>query len=106
MSELENMLSGILNDPKQMEKLGSLARSLMGDGGPTEDTEPVIDMDMLKSLGGMVDAKDGKDRRLLEAMLPYLSDKRRSKMDRAMKIARLAGIASLAVGELGGDEDV
>ena len=40
---------------------------------------------------------------LLEAMRPYLSEKRRSKMDKAMKIAWLAQIARLAMGEMGGD---
>jgi len=44
-----------------------------------------------------------QERALLEAMKPYLSEKRRSKMDRAMKLAKLARIARLAMGEMGGD---
>ncbi len=103
MSELEDMLSGILSDPKQMEKLGSVARSLMGEDAHF-DAQP--DTELLKKLGGIASAGSGKDRRLLEAMRPYLSDKRRSKMDRAMKIARLAGIAELAAKEFGGEDDV
>ena len=42
---------------------------------------------------------------LLEAMKPYLSEKRRAKMDKAIKIAGLARIARLAMGEMG-DTDV
>ena len=37
-------------------------------------------------------------------MRPYLSEKRRSKMDKAMKIAKLASIASIAA-QFGGDDD-
>lgn len=43
------------------------------------------------------------ERALLEAMKPYLSEKRRSKMDKAIKLARLASIARIAMGEMGGD---
>ncbi len=48
-------------------------------------------------------AEKPQEQALLEAMRPYLSEKRRSKMDKAMKIARLAQIARLAMGEMGGD---
>ena len=51
-------------------------------------------------------APDGRERKLLDAMRPYLSDKRRSKMDRAMKLARLAEIAEKAASEFGGEDDV
>lgn len=105
MSDFEDMLSGILNDPKQMEKISAVARSLMGEGD-TAETEQTVDSGMLEKLGGLMRSGDGKDRRLLEAMRPYLSDKRRSKMDRAMKIARLAGIAEIAAKEFGGEDDV
>lgn len=46
---------------------------------------------------------DDKKQRLLQAMEPYLSEKRRGKMDKALKIARLARIAKAAMGEEGGD---
>ena len=45
-------------------------------------------------------------RHLLEAMKPYLAEKRRRKIDRAMKLARLASLAELAAGEMGEDDDV
>lgn len=50
------------------------------------------------------EAKTSNDKKLLEAMRPYLSEKRRSKMDKAMKIAKLASIASIAA-QFGGDDD-
>ena len=49
---------------------------------------------------------DSASRHLLEAMKPYLAEKRRRKIDRAMKLARLASLAELAAGEMGEDDDV
>ena len=47
-------------------------------------------------------ARQGRDRRaLLEAMKPFLSERRREKMDKAMKLARLAGLAGIAAAEFG-----
>lgn len=104
MSDLEDMLSGILGDPKQMEKISSVARSLMG--GDDGDGALSVDADALNRIKGMMGKTGGRDENLLLAMRPYLSDKRRSKMDRAMKIAKLAAIASLATDGIGGDGDV
>ena len=42
----------------------------------------------------------------LEAMKPYLAEKRRRKIDRAMKLARLASLAELAAEDLEGDDHV
>ena len=44
-----------------------------------------------------------EEQALLAAMRPYLSEKRRRKMDRAMKLAQLARLARLAMGETEGD---
>ena len=46
-----------------------------------------------------------REQALLKAMQPYLSDKRRGKLDRALRLARLARIARLAMGETGGGDD-
>ena len=43
MDDLERQLNSILSDPKQMEQIAGLARSLMGDGAksnPAPDPEP------------------------------------------------------------------
>ena len=49
---------------------------------------------------------DSANRHLLEAMKPYLAEKRRRKIDRAMKLARLASLAELAAEDLEGDDHV
>lgn len=109
MSELEDKINNLLNDPGEMERFASFAKSFMGGmGAPQSEAVPDIDPGLIKRISGMMNGSsaDSNDRRLLEAMRPYLSEKRRSKMDRAMKIARLAGIAELAAGEFGGEGDV
>ena len=107
MSDFDRMLGSVLGDAAQMEKISSMAKSLMGEGGAEKaEEEAPLDMGMLKKLGGLMKAPDGRERKLLDAMRPYLSDKRRSKMDRAMKLARLAEIAEKAASEFGGEDDV
>lgn len=110
MNEFEDKLNSLLNDPKQMESFASFAKSIMGGEMPSAvSSEPDIDPALMQKIGGLLSRRDNlsnKDKRLLEAMKPYLSEKRRSKMDRAMKIARLASIAELAASEFGGEGDV
>ena len=83
MSELEEQINRILSDPGQMEKLSGLASLLMG--GESGEA--------------------GRETALLEAMRPWLSEKRRHKMDRAMQLAKMARIARLALGQMGGGDD-
>lgn len=85
MDEIGEKLDALLNDPKQFGKIAQLASSILGDGG-----------------GG----HDSANRHLLEAMKPYLAEKRRRKIDRAMKLARLASLAELAAEDLEGDDHV
>lgn len=114
MGELEDKLNSILGDPAQMEKIAGLAKSLMGGGGgPAQDSasaspfgELGLDPGLLQKLGrAMNTGEDGREKALLAAMKPYLSEKRRGKMDRALKLAKLARIARLAMGESGGGDD-
>ena len=103
MGELEDRINGILGDPSQMEQITRLAQSLMGGGdGDSTDSSPLpgIDSAMLRKISRMMSSSAGsKNEALLAAMKPYLSEKRRGKMDKAMKLARLARIAQLAMNE-------
>ncbi len=120
MSDFEDKVNSILNDPEQMEKIAGLAKSLMGGEGKEQPDaaglfsslaggeSPGFDPAMLGRLGRLLRAEAGQSREkqaLFEAMKPYLSEKRRMKMDRAIKLAGLARIARLAMGEMG-DKDV
>ncbi|MDO4990430.1 MAG: hypothetical protein Q4E45_07995 [Eubacteriales bacterium] len=107
MGELEVRLNSILSDPGQMEKIAGLARSLMG--GEAAAPEPSApDAGLLKKLGGLMAQNTqtpSREQALLAAMRPWLSERRREKMDRALQLARMARLAQLAMGELGGGND-
>ena len=123
MSEFEDKVNSILNDPQQMEKIAGLAKSLMGgeaQQSASEKTENGMASVFSSLMGGedsgfdigkigrILSASAGVDdekQALLNAIKPYLSEKRQRKMDKAMKIAKLASIAKLAMGEMG-DGDV
>ena len=104
MSELEDRIGSILGDPEQMEKITRLAQSFMagesggkGDGhkepeglssllsslggGEAMDIDPAMIGRISRIISGGGDKK--QERALLEAMRPYLSEKRRGKMDKA-----------------------
>ena len=110
VSDFEDKLNKLLNDPNEMERFAGFAKSLMSGSesdGQKSAAASDIDPSILKNLSGMLSGKGsgGRDAKLLEAMRPFLSEKRRGKMDKAMKIARLAGIAALTTGQLRGDDD-
>ena len=109
MSEFEDRLNSILNDPARMDQITAMAKSLMGSGEAASEqpkTANVLEgLDLgrlMSSLGG--GGKTDNKRALLEAMKPYLSPHRREKLDRAMKLAKMIGMAEIAFGMMGGDD--
>lgn len=104
MAELEDMINSVLSDPEQMSKIAGLAQSLMG-GESSSPSQPPFDQKamgiMQKVMGG--DSKPGCSEALLRAMQPYMSEKRRLKMDKALRLAKMAKLAGFAMEELGGD---
>ena len=110
MGELEEQINRILSDPGQMEKLTGLASLLMGGEGETAAPPPAaapgLDPGLLQKLGGALGGGEaGKEAALLEAMRPWLSQKRQHKMDRALKLAKMARLARLALDQMGGGDD-
>lgn len=116
MSEFEDKLNSIHSDPEQMDKIAGLAKSLMG--GAEEKPAPedvfgggdngLFDMAALGKISRLISQgaeRNDEKQALFNAMKPYLSEKRREKMDKAIKLAGLARIARLAMGEMG-DKDV
>lgn len=114
MSDFEDKLNSLLNDPDQMSRIADMAKSFMG--GETGERNKTADSDSggidpglisrISKLLSRSGSGDGERTALLNAMKPYLSEKRRSKMDKAMKLAKFAEIAELAADEFGGDDDV
>lgn len=123
MSELEDKIAEVLRDPEQMAQISRLAQSLMGGEGAPSSAAPA-EAAAGAAVGGKLDALDlgalGIDgavlarvmralnatgggnmpqQALLDAMRPYLSEKRQGKLERAVKIARLARLARFALAD-------
>lgn len=115
MSEMEEKLSAILNNPQMMQQIMSMAQ-VMGNSqqtqqtqqspqprqeapGPQESILPALanlDPRMLQNIMGMArqGGVDQNQQALLRALSPYLSRDRINKLERAMRAARMAGLAS------------
>ena len=103
MSELEEKLSSVLNNPQLMQQIMSIAQSLgtqqtmpEEEHAPTKQAAPALDPRLLQNLSSMMRQGnvDGDQQALLNALCPYLSRERVSKLERAMRAARLAEAAS------------
>lgn len=134
MAQFEEKLSAILNNPQAMSQIMSIAHSLDGSGGqseepqvqPTEESapapsieldqpgqdQPTLDLDPRLMAAGMqaLAAWQGpEDSRtaLLQALRPFLKPERHGKLDKALRITRLSRVVRAGLDGLkGGQEDV
>lgn len=109
MSELEEKLASVMNDPAMMQKIMSLAQSL-GGSQPQKEQEvpqkqesapfPDIDISMLQKLSGFARQSgiDKNQQTLLNALSPYISRHRIVKLERAMRAAKMANFATTLLG--------
>lgn len=114
MDAMEEKLGSILNDPKMMQQIMALAQSL-GQSSPQAKPEPAakqesagqtfpqIDPGMLKNLRTMAgnSSIDHNQQSLLKALGPYLSQDRIHKLERAMRAAKMANLASVFLNQGG-----
>ena len=112
MNEIEDMLGKILSSPEEMEKLGKMASELFGGGAEEAPKKGAAQTDKMPDIGKMLGSLmgggkgNGGDKAALVAALgPYLKPERRRRLEKALKISRLAGIAEIAMQGLG-DGDV
>lgn len=106
MSDMEDKLGAILNNPQMMQTIMSMAQSL-GQERPPEPAKPgmsgedlpEIDFSILQKLSTLTGQSklDSQQQALLEALSPYLNNGRISKLERAMRAARIARMASAFV---------
>ena len=103
MNEIEDMLSKILSSPEEMEKLGKMASELFGGGevqGEKKSAAPMPDISAM--LSSVMGSKSGSDKAaLVKALSPYLKPERQRKLEKALKISRLAGMAEIAMQGMG-----
>ena len=97
MDDMAERLSELLNSPEGMEKIKTLAGALLGGGAEEGKTEPepqpemnMPDISALMKIGGLL-KQTGQDERvnLLLALKPHLSERRRERVDRAVKLLKL-----------------
>ena len=106
MSELEDRLNAVLSDPAELSRLTQMASQLMGgldvgaegssEPGESHEALPSILMRSLQSLRGR-----GK-KPLVEGVAPYISQERRSRLEKALRLAEIAHTALPALQEMGG----
>ena len=106
MDSMESQLSAILGNPQMMEQIMSIAQNFQTEPQtqpPPADNGPEIDFAMVQKLTSLI-GKTGIDSHqsaLLHALGPYLSGQRIQKLEKAMRAAKLAGMASVFFGSLG-----
>lgn len=101
MSEMEDKLGAILSDPNMMQQIMSMAQALNTPQPPQEQKSPEpempsIDPNLLRSIAGMAKGSriDNNQQCLLNALCPYMSEGRVHKLEKAMRAAKIAGLAS------------
>ena len=103
MDELETKLGSILGNPEMMEKIMALAQN-MGQTAQKNDTPPPvpdIDISMIQKLSGLAGQSniDKNQHTLLNALRPYVNAARINKLERAMRAAKMAGMAGILTGK-------
>ena len=105
MDDFENKLGQILENPEMMGKIMAMAQSFGSQEAPPEPPPqespmPEIDFATIQKLTGLM-GKTGVDsdqKALLCALSPYISPGRIHKLERAMRAAKLAGVATSFLG--------
>lgn len=108
MSEMEEKLGAILNNPQMMQQIMSMAQAMSQSASPETKQEepqqqpesntssPALDLSMVQKLSGLAGqgGVDKNQQALLRALSPYISRERVAKLERAMRAAKMARMAS------------
>ena len=108
MDDFENKLGQILGNPEMMGKIMAMAQSFGSQEPPTEPQRspppepqtPEIDFATIQKLTGLMGKAgvDSQQKALLSALAPYISHNRIHKLVKAMRAAKLAGVATSFLG--------
>ncbi len=101
MEDMESKLGAILSNPQMMQQIMSIAQNFQSDPAPPPPSQgealPEIDFATIQKLTSLI-GKTGinpQQKALLQALSPYLSSQRIQKLEKAMRAAKLAGMASV-----------
>ena len=105
MGDMEDKLNTILSNPAMMQQIMALAQSMGQDEQkntniPLPDSAPKIDLGMIQRLSGLAQSTgvDKNQQVLLNALCPYLSRDRIGKLEKAMRAAKMAKLATGIMG--------
>ena len=104
MDDFENKLGQILGNPEMMGKIMAMAQSFGNQETPPpppqESPIPEIDFAAIQKLTGLMGKAgvDSDQKALLCALSPYISSTRIHKLEKAMRAAKLAGVATSFLG--------
>jgi len=119
MDDLETKMGAVLNNPEAMQKIMALAQSLNLSGMDNSQTQsqksdcketetskpalPALDLSMIQKLTGLAGQQsiNKNEQTLLKALGPYLSRERIFKLEKAMRAAKMARMASSILGNIG-----
>ena len=105
MDGMEEKIGSILGNPALMQQIMSMAQSL-GNQDPPAAPQPSPTIAMGEGELGMLQAVsslmgktgiDSNQQALLRALMPYLSGSRITKLENAMRAAKMAGFAAGAL---------
>lgn len=99
MDELSARLSSLLDSKEGMEQIKNMAESLLGSGEEPKAASDLFgglnpgDIETIMQLGNLL-RSDKEDSRtaLLMALKPHLSARRQDRVDRAVKLLRIAAV--------------
>lgn len=116
MDEMENKINTILSDPEMMQKIMSMASALGGQPPPSQpqssqsappqpEPSPLgnIDAATIQKIIDLAQQSkiDKREQALLRALGAYLSRERIGKLEKAMRAAKIAKIASTVIDRRG-----
>ena len=102
MDGMEEKLGAILGNPQMMQQIMALAQSMGSQSPPPEPPpkqegpDPAMMQKMMTALQSS--GVDAHQQALLSALNPYLTRDRISRLERAMRAAKLAGMATAFLG--------
>ena len=103
MDNLESGLQSILGNPQMMEQIMSIAQNFQSEPAPPPtlvEGMPELDFATIQKITSLIGKTgiDGQQKALLQALQPYLSSHRIQKLEKAMRAAKLAGMATTFLG--------
>lgn len=110
MDQLQEQLGSILANPEMMQKIAAMAQNLSQSQQTNEGNRDQpsgfpadIDLGMLQKISSIAGNShiDSNQQNLLSALSPYLSSDRIGKLEKAMRAARIANMASTFLGSTG-----